>query len=193
MIAVGVLTDGRDDLLAQCLASARERLAGQVDHVFVVHDGLVGRKGLAGAVQTVWEHAIGVGADYLLHLEDDFVFTGPVDVAAIVAVLDANPGVAQMLLKRQPLSAPEINRNDILGGMGKIEPHDGWVSQTHIYSLNPCLIPRRVLELGWPSGNEAEMTVRLRDRGFRFGVWGDPGSPPMVTHLGESRSAGWKL
>lgn len=193
MIVLGILTDGRDDLLAQCLASAREHLAGQVDHVFVVHDGLVGRKGLAGAVQTVWAHAVGVGADYLFHLEDDFVFTGPVDVAAIVRVLDANRDVAQMLLKRQPLSEPELAGGDVLAGMRELEPHDGWVAQQHIFSLNPCLIPRRVLEQGWPRGNEAEMTGLLRRDGWKFGVWGDPGSPPMVTHLGETRSAGWML
>lgn len=193
MIALGVLTDGRDELLARCLESVREHLAGQVDHVFVIHDGLVSRKGLAGAVQTVWSHALGVGADYLFHLEDDFVFNGPVDVAEMVAVLDANPDVAQMLLKRQPLSAPEINRNDILGGMHALQLHDGWVAQSHIFSLNPCLIPLDVLELGWPVGNESEMTQRLLNLGFVFGVWGDPGSLPMVTHLGETRSAGWKL
>lgn len=211
MIVLGVLTDGRAD----CLAAGMETVhhLGSFDARFIVDDsGDPGyaawlrcnypgftvdhhheRRGLAGAVQSVWEHALALDADYLLHLEDDFEILNTVDVPAMAAVLDDHPSVAQMLLKRQPLSAPEVNKNDVLGGMHQLDPHDGWVAQDHIFSLNPCLIPRWVLELGWPAGNEAEMTQILLGKGARFGVWGDPGSPPLVHHTGESRSAGWRL
>lgn len=194
MIVCGVLTDGRDDLLSRTLTSAREVLAGQVDHLFVVHDGVGPRKGLAGAVQTLWDHALGVGADYLFHLEDDWTFTGPVNLDAMRRLVDGEH-LAQLVLQRQALT-PDEHR---AGGVAA-HPHwtqrDGWVEQSDIFSLNPCLIPRRVLEIGWPSGplgvgNESGMTARLA--GERFGFFGEKVQGPHVRHIGGHRSAGWSL
>jgi hypothetical protein len=64
---------------------------------------------------------------------------------------------------------------------------------TRCFSLNPCLIPRAVLELGWPDGNEAEMTTLLVSKGYRFAVWGSRQDGPRVEHTGQNRAAGWRL
>lgn len=195
MIVVGVLTDGRDDLLAQTLASARENLSG-FDHLYVVHDDY-NRKGLAGAVQTVWDHAVGVGADYLFHLEDDWTFTAPVDLTVLAAWLDDHPDYAQLVLQRQALTSDEHHAGGVAAHAHWVE-HDGWVEQSDIFSLNPCLIPRTVLFLGWPSGplgvgNESGMTSRCRDAGYRFAFRGQKVCPPAVTHIGSYRASGWSL
>lgn len=197
MIVCGVLTDGRDELLARTLASAREHLAGQVDHLFVVDDsGRYGpRKGLAGAVQTLWSHALGVGADYLFHLEDDWRFNETPDLATMVNLLVDFPDLAQVVLQRQALTASE----HAAGGVAAhahweecVNPWAAWVQQDDIFSLNPCLVPRRILEMGWPAGNEAGMTERLRGR-YLSAFWGRKDSAPQVHHLGDHRSPGWTL
>lgn len=193
MIVCGVLTDGRDDLLTQTLASALEHLAGQIDHLYVIHDDF-NRKGLAGAVQTLWAHAVGVGADYLFHLEDDWTFRSPVDLDAMRSLVDREH-LAQLVLQRQALTSDE----HAAGGVAA-HPHwvqrDGWIEQADIFSLNPCLIPRWVLEQGWPSGplgvgNETGMTARLA--GERFGFLGEKHQTPHVQHIGNHRSAEWQL
>lgn len=194
VIVCGILTDGRDDLLAQTVASAKEHLAGQIDHLFVVHDGIGPRKGLAGAVQTLWGHALATDADYLFHLEDDFTFNGPVDLAAMVGIIERE-GLAQLVLQRQALVGPEFEAGGVAGHAHWVQ-RDGWVEQSDLFSLNPCLIPRRVLYVGWPSGplgvgNESGMTARLA--GERFGFLGEKHQDPHVTHIGVQRSAGWQL
>lgn len=212
MIALGLLTDGRADYLARTVETL-DNFAG-VDRKFMVNDSgdadytawlrqefrtwtvfhNQDRLGLAGAVQRVWDVALDSGCDHFLHMEDDFLIREPIDLAPVAGILDAHQDVAQMLFKRQPLSAREFEcGGDVLGAMGALESHDGWVSQRHIFSLNPCLIPRWVLAFGWPEGNEAEQTQRLVRKGFRFGVWGGLGVPPVVEHIGVSRSGGWKL
>jgi hypothetical protein len=211
VIVLGVLTDGRADYLAETIDAAARHLpelpkfivndSGDSDYAAWLRCNYPGykvvhhheRRGMSGAVNSVWDTALDMGADYLFHLEDDMVLVDSPPLDEAVSILAAYRHVAQMLFKRQPLSAPEINKNDILGGMHHIDCHDGWVTQQHIFSLNPCLIPRWVLEMGWPAGNEAEMTQNLLRIGAQFGVWGDPGSPPLVQHIGESRAVGWRL
>jgi len=223
VIGLGVITDGRFDYLRATIASAVEHLpdipyryivddSGADDSCAYLADHYRGwqivhhaqRRGLAGAVKTTWQFAIDLGLDYLFHLEDDFTFERDVDMAAMVATLQRSPRCAQMLLKRQPLSPEELAAGDVLGAMGELratgwvdcvdpfhEHH--WTAQRRIFSLNPCVIPRAVLDLGWPDTNEAGMTTRLLATGYEFGVWGKVGDPPAVIHIGEHRSAGWEL
>jgi glycosyltransferase involved in cell wall biosynthesis len=211
MIALGVLTDGRADCLAAGMDTVHR--LGKFDHRFIVDDSgddsyaqwlkasykdftvyrNQRRLGLAGAVEAVWRHALATGADYLFHLEDDFEVLEHVDVNRIAATLSGEPDVAQMLLKWQPLAPTEVAAGDILGGMHPYDTHVGWVTQQTIFSLNPCIIPRWVLELGWPAGNEAEMTQILLRQGARFGVWGEPGSASLVRHANAPRTAAWAL
>jgi hypothetical protein len=67
------------------------------------------------------------------------------------------------------------------------------VEHKRIFSLNPCVIPRRVLDLGWPDGNEAEMTTNLVASGYRFAFYGKRDDPPRVIHVGAERGIGWRL
>lgn len=212
MIALGVLTDGRFDYLHETLRSASEHLP-EVTYRYIVDDTGTGesgsylkehyptwavihhdtRRGLAGAVQSSWEHALDLDVEYLFHLEDDFTFTRTVQLAKMAKVLDGYPACAQMLLKRQPLSPEELAAGDVLAAMDPRNSFGRWTSHFRIFSLNPCLIPRKVLERGWPEGNEAEMTSNLLNAGFYFGVWGSVSDPPAVTHIGQRRSPGWQL
>lgn len=195
MIGIVVVSDRGDLYLPDCLRSLEA-------NVPVLPMGLVNDKnhrlGMAGAVRAAWDWALDNNLDHLLHVEEDFRFNGPFDPAEAVDVLDADPRLAQVVLKRQPWS-PEEQR---AGGIIESHPADytdhkdgdlRWVSHQRIFSLNPCLIPRHILELGWPDGNEAEMTSNLVALGYRFAFLGERDDPPRVTHVGVERSVGWRL
>lgn len=194
MIGLVVISDRGDLYLPDCLRS----VAVNVDYSFgftTVVDDREHRLGMAGAVREGWGRALAAGCDFVLHWEEDFLAAGPVDLDDLVAVLDRAPYLAQVVLKRQPWSPEE----HAAGGIIECNPDDytqddgGWVEHERIFSLNPCLIPRNVLELGWPDGNEAEFTRMCLDAGYSFAFYGDRLDPPRVLHVGAERSAGWRL
>lgn len=207
-VALVVVTDGRWQYLEEMLRSARRFLNYPFAHLRLVDDSGGGRtvvwpdgfevirhpqrRGLAAAVQTAWS-GLPPEIDLVFHLEDDFVFAEPVDVDAMAMMLKEHGRLAQLVLKRQPWSPPEVAAGGIIEtAPGEYRQRDGWVEHTRIFSLNPCLIPREVVDLGWPDGNEAEMTGRLVAGGWTFGFWGRREDPPRVLHVGVQRSSAWK-
>lgn len=131
----------------------------------------------------------------MFHAEEDFTYNEPVDLEPMMDVLDAEHRLAHLVLKRQPWNGDEI----AAGGIIEQWPHDvtdrvtcghAWTEHCKFFSLNPCLVPRRVFGLGFPEGSEPAMTEILLDRGFYFGYWGARQDPPRVTHIGEYRSVG---
>lgn len=211
-IALVVVTDGRWQYLQEMLRSARRYLSYPFvpfDHLRIVDDSgsqspplwpdgfevlrHPHRMGLAAAVQTAWS-GLPPEIDMVLHVEDDFVFAEPVDIDGMAMKLKEHGRLAQLVLKRQPWSLEECEA----GGIMEMHPdeykqRDGFVEHTRIFSLNPCLIPREVVDRGWPAGNEAEMTARLVADGWSFGFWGQREDPPRCLHIGVQRSAAWKL
>lgn len=196
MIAVTIVSDRGSLYLPGCKQSLREHLDRHAD-VFVVDDQ-EHNLGMAGAVRTAWEWAVETGCDYLLHIEEDFRFLGQIPLDGMLDVLSHDETLAQVVLKRQPWSPEEFHA----GGIIETHPDDytdhhagglQWVSHQRIFSLNPCLIPRKILEYGWPDGNEAEMTSRLVADGWRFAFYGHRADPPRVEHIGASRGKGWRL
>jgi GT2 family glycosyltransferase len=168
-------------------------------------------RGMAAAVQHGWDMVLATNATHVLHWEEDFTQTAPLPIREACRILDTHQHVAQLLFQRQPLTPDEHEQGGVLAAMryyARPDPnrvrrtpptqyvdHNGWAEQTHIFSLNPSIIPRRVLELGWPTGpigigNETGMTDRLRYQGFTFGVWK---AGPLVHHIGESRAKNWQL
>lgn len=213
-----VITDGRLDYLAQTLGSAADNLDfGWFDRLVMVDDSgdkayaaylaraypefalssHRDRQGLAASVEDGWTLASG---DLVFHLEEDFTFCAPVDLDGMAEVLEAEPLLAQVCLKRQPWSPEER----AAGGIVEMHPTSyaeakvaGHVVTLHrrCFSLNPCLIPGRITALGWPAENEAGMTASLVSSGLGFAYWGAMYDPPAVTHIGATGgmgSAGWK-
>lgn len=189
--AVAFISDRGHLYLPKCIASL---YCNEVPSAFRIVDDHEHRLGMAGAVRTAWNWAVELEADYLLHVEEDFLFRAPVDVTRMRAILEEYPWLAQVVLKRQPWN--EIER--AAGGIIEANPcaytqRDGFVEHELIFSLNPCLIPRRVLQMGWPDGNEAEFTAMCLDQGYTFAFLGEKFDPPLVEHIGVHRGAGWKL
>lgn len=207
-VALVVVGDGRDHYLEACLASLRTHAAYPFAHYRIVNDSgrwdipardgwetiiHPHRRGLAAAVQSAWA-GLPDEIDYVFHVEEDFVFTEPVDIDGMAHILKEHGRLAQLVLKRQPWSPPEVAAGGIIEtAPDEYRQRDGWVEHTRIFSLNPCLIPREIFELGWPAGNEAEMTSNLVAAGWSFGFWGDRDDPPRCIHIGAQRSDGWAL
>ena len=198
MIGVVVVSDRGDLYLPDCMRNLDEfvphlprRVVDDSDH----------RLGLAGAAQAAWNIARDENWEYLLHWEEDFRTSQPLPLLDMQHALERFPNVSQIVLKRQPWSTEEKQA----GGIIEMHPDmyeeasvfgRGYRISLHrrIFSLNPCLIPRRVLELGWPKGNEAEMTAILNeDPENRFAFYGGKADPPRVEHVGAQRSAQWCL
>lgn len=198
MIATAFISDRADLYLPACRASVENHLDG-LDGPSIVIDDREHKFGMAGAVRAAWEWALDVGADFLWHQEEDFLITAPVDLTSLAAILGWTPHLAQVVLKRQPWSPLEVSA----GGIVELNPFDytersfgplaEYTEHQRIFSLNPCLIPRWVLELGWPDGNEAEFTHRCLHRGLSFAFYGGRDDSPRCHHVGAVRGEGWRL
>lgn len=194
-VACAVISDRGDLYLPGCLESLAQH--APTLQPFVIDDS-AHRLGMAGAVRAAWSWALTGGADYLFHCEEDFRFHQAVPLDAMSKILEANPQLAQVVLKRQPWSDEEKRA----GGQIEVAPDDytdravgdlRWTEHRRLFSLNPSLIPRHVLELGWPDGNEAGFTALCHAMGFSFAYFGHRSDPPRCEHVGHQRGAGWRL
>jgi hypothetical protein len=225
-VALLVVTDGRDDYLRQCVRSLqaldgsigerwmfddtgdrtyRQELAVRYPEFQHINAGP--RQGCAGAVQAAWgELSLGSTCSHILHVEQDFVFTRQVDLAAMASLLNRRPYLAQVALRRQPCNQPE----QAAGGVVEQHPSwytdqsDGgadWLEHRAFWTCNPCLYRRTLLRLGWPPhqpGRYSEDTFHRRlladgtpevpGADVRYAYWGARDSGVWVRHVGVRRA-----
>ena len=217
MIALLVMTDGRDDVLAQTLPL----VAAHVPHTrFVVHDDtgslahraelaeryrdlgvdVIGgdeRRGFGGAIAAAWAHLAGVPELFVAHFEDDFVPTRPVDWYDVADTLTRHPYLVQLALRRQPWNEAE----KAAGGIVEQHPDDYiecsdagavWLEHSRFFTTNPSMYRRSLCERGWPSGANSEgrfgISLLQDDPGARFAFWGARDSGEWVSHIGHERN-----
>lgn len=213
-----VVSCGRPQYLAPTLASAAQHLRGingprlivddsgnpefhgQLRRLTIAKDYNLAchreRSGLSAAVQTGWDQ-IG-DCDYIFHLEDDFTFPHDVPVDHMVGLLDAIPELAQMALVRNPAPVPweQAHGGFIQADPDAYVPRAGYEEHVKLFTLNPCVYPRWVTDVGWPrGGGEREFTDRLVEKHpeVTFGFLGSREDPPRCIHIGHQRVEGWKL
>lgn len=224
-IALLVITDGRDDYLARCVHSFETRidtsliterymfddtgnshyrrtLADRYPRFEHIHGGR--RQGFGGAIRSAWSHLWNRShAEWVLHIEQDFVLTRDVDLAAMIAVMVANSRLAQMALRRQAWSDAEhaaggvIEQHpeayaDVADGQGR-----QWLEHRQFWTTNPSIYRRWITQMGWPAGARSEgvFTHRLLNTGapgipasqLTFGYWGARDSGVWAEHIGEQR------
>jgi hypothetical protein len=218
-VAVLVITDGRTEYIGDTIASFNAQASGPIIERWMYDDSgdpthrawlaeqfpeftllwhRQGRQGFGGAIRFAWDHLRRHStADHIAHVEDDFVFTRPVDLTAMARLLDARPYIVQVALRRQPWNEQERTA----GGVVECHPHEyddredgdlAWLEHTLFFSTNPSLYRRSLLDVeGWPTGARSEgrytAAIRARHPGWRFAYWGARDDGPWVHHIGNER------
>lgn len=219
MTALMVITDGRPNCIDYTIA-ALDRVVGvksftttvvvddsmdEGHHEFVdqlchwdLHITSGTKMGFSGAIFAGWAALSGLGEEYIFHLEDDFVINRHIPLKWMQGILERNPRVQQLALKRQPW-APE---EKAAGGFVEMYPEayterfDGetgmaWFDQKLFFTTNPSLYRSELIQDGWPlcEGSEAEFTRRVLaiNPEASFGYLGHKFDPPWCTHIGEQR------
>lgn len=190
------ISDGRDDYHEQSVESIL-RMIPPADHVVTVDDR-DHRLGFTGAVYQAWTEALKTGADWVFHCELDFTYNEPVPIDRMIGVLERNPDLVQLSLKRQPVNAEEQAAGDIIA-IAPDDYHqvideygDAWVQQRRFFTTNPSLYRMTLCERGWPQEKHSEGMFTgyyRRDHPEHwFGIWGKKWDPPRVTHIGHQRT-----
>ena len=214
MIALLVMTDGRDDLLMQTVASAAVMLQGPITH-YVMHtdngpdhraelaiayptfDVIGGpRLGFGGAIDRAWRHVAHLPVRYVFHLEDDFTFNRTLDLRPMAHALYAHTYLAQLALRRQPWNDDEA----AAGGIVEMWPDEytdvewegeHWLEHRLFWTTNPSLLRVERCGFGWPVVKHSERfyTERvLASPESRFAFWGARDSGEWVRHIGAARA-----
>jgi len=198
VIVAAFISDRGDLYIDDCLKSFEEHVDLDLIDAHEVFDDREHHLGMAGNAQAAWDWALKMDADHLLHIEEDMRFIRTVPLREMRAVLEQHEHLAQVVLKREPWSAEEIRA----GGQMECAPHlytqcsdahHSWMEHQTLFSMNPCLIPREVLEIGWvpgPGGVERSITDACLDVGYSFAYYGRRHDPPYVRHVGHVRSQG---
>jgi GT2 family glycosyltransferase len=221
MIALLVIGNGRTDMLDATVEAAREHLPAFDRYLMVDDSGdLRVRRildarypefviqhndtnlGMAAAVQAGFDLVLASGARHVFWLEEDMLLTKAPPVDAAISVLERQPDLAQMCFRRDPADPTEQpdQLTAICGKSPHVTTHDLYTAYDFLFSMGPCVIPRHILEYGWPAGpigvgNEDGMTRLLLEKGYRFGSWGLPGDgQSWGRHVGyAARGAAWQL
>jgi hypothetical protein len=203
-----LIDDGREDYLSRCLASLNP-LNTLVSSIVLVQDN-EHDLGFDGAIREGWDRVREVvGCHYVFHVESDFVFLRPPPLAEMRDILNRDPSVVQVALKRQPWNEVEHEAGGIVeanpaayeerhldeASMWQREEPIGLCPYTvhrKFFTTNPSLYRASLCGRGWPEGPESE---------GRFGIslfeynpelvsafYGGKFDPPMVEHIGRQRA-----
>lgn len=162
------------------------------------------RSGFTGAIRSAWSHlrAFPGTERFILHLEEDFTFNRPVPLDDMAEVLDAQPQLAQLALRRQPWSDTERQA----GGVVELNPGEylerqtqladgrpvAWLEHRLFWTTNVSLYRMSLMaDQDWPDVEHSEgmFTIQLReDPALRFAYWGARNSGEAITHIGHRRS-----
>lgn len=216
MIAV-VTTDGRRDCIEQTIPSLLQHVGLDGTKLIVDDSGDAGyrawlRKTFEPLEFEVIDHGRRRGQDVAVQLtaelirdhedpsewvfwcEDDFLFERPVDLAAMVKVLERRPHLLQMALLRQPWFRGEVRAGGIIErdpdayercGEGEAE----WLEHRLWFTLNPHVCRREMCSRSRLHGTNHEWRFSralCEDPSVRFGIWGD--GTPWIRHIGEHRN-----
>lgn len=211
-VALILVTDGRSDCLVRTTHALQEHLIGTLDYSLIIDDSgdtryaqwldslypsfqivhHVLRRGFAGAVISAWENI--PPCDFALTCEDDMVLREDVRISDMVTILEGNPSLAQVVLKRQAWNSDEV----AAGGIIEQHPDEytdmetygvKWCKHSRFYSTNVNLQPYHVTRLGWPNVEHSEgiFGAKVKEYGYSFGFLGHKLEAPRVEHIGTQR------
>lgn len=210
------MTDGRGDILDRTLTSFDAMVEGPITRR-VIHDDsadpgyrerlagtypdyeLIGgeRAGFGGAIRRAWQHVARYPERFVFHLEDDFTFNRPVDLASMASVLDTHPHLVQLALRRQPWNDLERAAGGVVeqhpDAYTEVNDENGraWLEHRLFFTTNPSLYRTSLCRQPWPRGPESEGRFThqlLASPKVRFGYWGARDSGEWVAHIGDHRN-----
>lgn len=217
MIALLVMTDGRTEYISQTIESAESKLKGPITERWMhddsgdeghrqwlrsafptfTHLGEGLRRGFGGAYAFAWKIlAVRSEASFIFGLEDDFIFNREIPLEAMIEVLNANPHIYQMALRRQAWNSEEIAAGGVIQRWpDNFHQEDGWISHRMFFTTNPNLYRKSLIETRtYPNVKDAEghfsLSIVNEEPDAQFGFWGQKTDPPWVTHTGRMRGAG---
>lgn len=212
-----VMTDGRAECIEQTVPSFLEMVyyppsqihifndSGEMDYHWWLREKFpeariqsnLTRRGFAEAYRTAWGYLRSFDCpNWVFGLEDDFLFNRPVDIQAMIDVLESRPYLKQMALRRQPWNAQEKAAGGVVEHRRRefTEVTDGthtWLEHRCFFTCNPSIYRRSLTSMGWPQGSRSEWRLTkqmLQKRDTRFGYWGGFDSGEAVFHIGNERN-----
>lgn len=191
--ALLMIRDGRDAYHDASLDSARSCLVPAFTHEITIDDS-DHSLGFGGAIREGWKQALATDAEYVFHLELDFVFKRLIPVGYFIRVLKACPYLVQMALMRQPWNDQEREAGGVAGLIPDLESRAltgfHWLEHARHFTTNPCVYPRWVMERGWPERSESEghfgIELLRSDPDLRSAYWGD--GEEWCIHIGHDRT-----
>jgi len=190
-VCVLTIRDGRDDVHEESLATLIQQSPEPEYHVSI--DDRSHELGFAGAIAKGWREVLATGTDYVFHHEADFIFNQPVPIEQMIGLLEAQPHLVQVALKRQPCNAEEA----AAGGIVELHPddfrerHHGdyvWTEHRRFFTTNPSVYPAALCARGWPQVKHSEGIFSHRlfngDPEAHSCFWGAKWDEPMVEHVG---------
>lgn len=206
-IALLVIGDGRIALQADTMNSWLAHATEYDSKRCVVVDDSHHLLGFCGAIRYGWERLRedGPAFDYVFHLEEDWRFEQAFSIAHMARVLDTEPQVCQVALRRGAVPGENepvierfplefVDRSTGLIGLGRPARMQEWLEHRLFLTTNPCLYRRRLIdEYEWPPPPrcEAAFTETLLADGATFAYWGARDDDPWITHMGERRGTGY--
>lgn len=210
--ALLVLTDGRREYIQRTIPSALSEIEGLNGPKFIQDDSgdeeyrqwlrltfpnfelfyNENRQGQGASINSAWKQMKEYEFDYVFHLEDDFTFNRPVVLRDLAQVLENNPHVYQMALRRQAWNHEEIQAGGVIERWPtEFTQEDGWISHRMFYTFNPHLHRRSLINRTLHTGDKAEglfvSDLFESDPEARFGYWGQKTDNPWVLHIGARR------
>lgn len=216
-ITLLIMTDGRKMFLEPTLEAAN-KLVGPITRK-LIHDDSASpeysewlhkkygdeyeiystgrRSGFGGAIISAWKQLQNDNNEWVFHLEDDFVFQEVVPLTEMMSVMDHNPHLVQMALRRQAWNEQE----KAAGGIVEQDPDSYterdnglhvWLEHTKFFTTNPSLYRKSLtVDYPWPAGTNSEgmYGINLFSDGIKkSGYWGAKVGEPKCLHIGEFRN-----
>jgi hypothetical protein len=154
-----------------------------------------GRLGYTGSRRALWTYlSRRAKGDYVFATEDDFVYDRTIDLPALIDILRADPGLAQVALLRDAYYPKEREKGGILGWprdqFREVGTNgDARLEHRLFFTANPSLLRRSLTRNPWPTGASSERLFGdrlLRDKATRFAFYGT--GEAHVRHIGATRA-----
>jgi hypothetical protein len=203
-VALLVLGDGRRELQAATLKSWRAQARHYDLTRLTIVDDSHHLLGFCGAIRYGWQRLLedGPSFDYVFHLEEDWRFDCEFSIAHMTRLLDTEPQVCQVALRRGAEPAeqgaiierfPHEFTDRAIGmlGLGQPARTQEWLEHRLFWTTNPGVYRRQLIEAyEWPEPPrcEARFGETLISEGGTFAYWGDRHDDPWITHTGTQRT-----